>query len=44
MLFCTLRESLNVFQMKTFDIPEQDEYFRDHFSGVSEDGKRNWFY
>ncbi|MCE7040821.1 cytochrome c oxidase accessory protein CcoG [Dyadobacter sp. CY312] len=30
--------------MKTFDIPEQDEYFRDHFSGVSEDGKRNWFY
>jgi cytochrome c oxidase accessory protein FixG len=30
--------------MKTFDIPEQDEYFRDHFSGVNEDGKRNWFY
>ncbi|WP_138475389.1 cytochrome c oxidase accessory protein CcoG [Dyadobacter bucti] len=21
-----------------------DDYFRDHFSGVSEDGKRNWFY
>ena len=23
---------------------EPDETFRDHFSGVSEDGKRNWFY
>jgi cytochrome c oxidase accessory protein FixG len=23
---------------------EPDDYFRDHFSGVSEDGKRNWFY
>jgi cytochrome c oxidase accessory protein FixG len=23
---------------------DADEYFRDHFSGVSEDGKRNWFY
>lgn len=23
---------------------DSDEYFRDHFSGVSEDGKRNWFY
>lgn len=30
--------------MKTFDIPEQDEYFRDHFNAVTEDGKRNWFY
>lgn len=25
-------------------ITNPDEYFRDHFSGVNEDGKRNWFY
>ncbi len=25
-------------------IADPDDYFRDHFSGVNEDGKRNWFY
>lgn len=30
--------------MKTPLITENPESFRDHFSAVSEDGKRNWFY
>src|SRR4051794_5452715 len=29
--------------LPTTQIPT-DDYFRDHFSGVREDGKRNWFY
>ena len=29
--------------MKTLETPIEDS-FRDHFNGVTEDGKRNWFY
>lgn len=29
--------------MKSTGVPTEDS-FRDHFSGVNEDGKRNWFY